>query len=79
MLYFPLSSGERATVILTIFLVLGMELMNTQVERMTDLIDPNHNLEIKGIKDLVAGAVLLAIVGAALVGYFIFTPYIIIN
>jgi len=74
--YFPLSSLEKAVVFLTIFSVLGLELMNTQVERTTNLIDSNHNPYIRMIKDLAAGAVLLAVIGAAIVACFIFLPYI---
>ena len=75
--YFPLSSVERAIIFLSIFAVLGMELMNTQVERTTNLIDENYNYKIKIIKDLAAGAVLLIVIGSAVIGYLIFIPYII--
>ena len=75
--YFPLSSLERAIIFLSIIGVLGMELMNTQVERTTDLIDKNYNYKIKIIKDLAAGAVLLMVIGSAIIGYLIFVPYII--
>ena len=77
MLYFPLSSIERAMVIFCIFLVLSIELMNTQVERVTNLIDLNHNPKIKMIKDLAAAAVLMSIIGAGIVACFIFLPHII--
>ena len=78
-LYFPLSSLERAIIFLTICSVLGLELMNTQVERTTNLIDPNHNPSIRLIKDLAAGAVLLVIIGAAIVACLIFLPYLLNN
>ena len=74
--YFPLISIERAVIFLTIFVVLGMELINTQVERTTNLIDKNYNPEIKIIKDLAAGAVLLIVIVSAIVGGLIFIPYI---
>ena len=74
--YFPLSNPERAIIFLTLFTVLGMELMNMQVERTTNLIDRNHNPEIKIIKDLAAGAVLLIVIVAAIVAGFIFIPYV---
>jgi len=77
MLYFPLTPQERAIIILCIVLVLSIELMNTQVERVTNLIDRNHNEEIRKIKDLAASAVLMTIIGAAAVAGFIFLPYII--
>ncbi|GAI91470.1 unnamed protein product [marine sediment metagenome] len=74
--YYPLTNLERAVVFLTMFAVLGIELMNTQVERTTNLIDKNHNPEIRIIKDLAAGAVLLIVMVAAIVAGFIFIPYI---
>jgi diacylglycerol kinase len=77
MFFFPLTRQERAIITLCVFLVLSIELINTQVERVTNLIDKNHNEEIKKIKDLAAGAVLMAIIGTAIVGIFIFTPYVI--
>lgn len=40
-------------------LVLGMELMNSAVEKLCDFIQPNEDQRIKIIKDLSAGAVLI--------------------
>lgn len=77
MFYFPLLPSERAIVTFCIFLVLSIELMNTQVERVTNLIDPNYNEKIKAIKDLAAGAVLISVLGAFAVACFVFLPYII--
>jgi len=74
--YFPLPPVQKAIIFLTIFSVLGMELMNTQVERVTNIIEPNYNPGIRIIKDLAAGAVLLLVICAAVVAYFIFLPYI---
>jgi len=79
MLYFPLLSIERAMIIFCIFLVMSIELMNTQVEQVTNLIDSNHNPKIRIIKDLAAAAVLLSIIGAGIIGCFIFLPYIFNN
>jgi diacylglycerol kinase len=79
MFFLPLLSMERAMVVFCIFLVLSIELMNTQVERVTDLIDSNHNPKIRMIKDLAAAAVLVSIIGAGIVGLYIFLPYIINN
>ncbi len=76
MFCFPLSSIERAMIVLCIFLVMSIELMNTQVERVTNLIDLNHNPKIRMIKDLAAAAVLMSIIGAGIVACFIFLPYI---
>lgn len=76
MFYYPLSPIERAIVSISIFAVLGIEIVNTQVERTTNIIDPNYNLKIRKIKDLAAGAVLLMILGALAVACFVLFPYI---
>ena len=75
--YLPLSYTQRAIIFLTIFSVLGMEFFNMQLERILNLIDSNHNPEIKIIKDLAAGAVLLLVIAAAIVAALIFLPHLI--
>ncbi len=77
MFVFPLSSIERAIICLTALSVLGMEAINTQVERTTNLIDGNYNPQIRKIKDIAAAGVLLYVLAAALVAGFIFIPHII--
>ena len=74
--YFPLTTLKRVVLILTIILVLGLELINSQVERILDVLDPKFNVHIKRIKDLSAAAVLLASLGSVVVGLLIFLPYI---
>lgn len=60
-----------ATVIL-IALVLSLELINTAVESIVDLLTVAHHPLAKTAKDAAAGAVLVAAVGAAIAGYLIF-------
>jgi diacylglycerol kinase len=50
------------------------EMLNTCLERMADLICPEEHPMIKFIKDLAAGAVLVAAIAAVVVGLFIFIP-----
>ena len=54
-----------------IFLVISSELMNTALERLCDFVEPEHNQEIKIIKDLSASAVLLNAIFAVVLGYVI--------
>lgn len=56
----PLTSIERAILVITIFLVLGVELINSVLERVLDLAHPEFSSEVKRIKDTMAGIVLLA-------------------
>lgn len=60
-----------ATVTL-VSLVLSMELMNTAIEGIVDLLTVAHHPLAKSAKDAAAGAVLIAAVGAALCAYLIF-------
>ena len=48
-----------AIVALTSALVLALELVNSAVERLIDLLHPAIHPEIKAIKDMLAGAVLV--------------------
>ena len=60
-----------ATVVL-VALVLSLELVNTAVEAIVDLLTVAHHPLAKTAKDAAAGAVLIAAVGAAIAGYLIF-------
>ena len=75
MFYFPLIALERAILILVIILVLGLELINSQIERILDFLQPNHDPKIKRIKDLSASAVLIASLGSIIIGLLILLPY----
>jgi diacylglycerol kinase len=57
-----------ATVTLSIVLVLALELVNSAVESMMDYAHPETAPEIKLTKDIAAGAVLIATLGAVVVG-----------
>lgn len=75
--YFPLRIYERVVIILIVALVLVLELMNSVVERMTDLFKPRIDNAAKIIKDIMAGAVLVAAVVAIIIGWIIFYPHFI--
>jgi diacylglycerol kinase (ATP) len=67
---------EAVALAIVIGLVWVTEILNTCLERMADLITREEHPEIKFIKDLAAGAVLVAAVTAVVVGLFIFIPKI---
>lgn len=58
-------------------LVLSMELLNTAVEKLCDLVTAEYHPLIKIIKDVAAGAVLISAAGSVLTGIIIFLPKII--
>lgn len=66
---------DRAYVIAIIFaivIVLALELLNTAVEAIVDLLTVVHHPLAKTAKDAAAGAVLVATIGAVAVGYLVF-------
>jgi diacylglycerol kinase len=67
---------ELAAVFFAVVLVFLTEIINTVIERTLDLIDIEENPRIKLIKDMAAGAVLVAAVAAVMIGIVIFGPYI---
>ena len=75
-LFFRISQGEWLALILAIGLVLILEIVNSAVERVTDVLKPRINTYVKEIKDIMAAAVMLASITAAAVGLVIFIPHL---
>jgi diacylglycerol kinase len=73
-LIFRISSAEWIIILLCISLVLGLEAINTAIEIFADKVHPGFDSEIGKVKDVAAGAVLIASIGAALIGFIIFAP-----
>lgn len=69
--------GELALLAATVGLVLGMELINTAVEMLTDLLHPDHGPAAAAVKDVSASAVLTAAVLALAVGLLVLLPRVI--
>jgi diacylglycerol kinase len=63
-----------AVLLLTIGFVLVVELLNTAVEVIVDLVSPDFHPLAKTAKDLAAGAVLLVAITSVLVGLVILGP-----
>ncbi|MBP9869004.1 diacylglycerol kinase [Patescibacteria group bacterium] len=76
MLLLPLSVVERVILLLAIAAVLVLELLNSMVERLVDLVKPRLHGYVRDIKDLMAAAVLIASVFAAVVGALILVPHL---
>ncbi len=58
-------------------LVLGIEGLNTAVEKMADFVHPNYHEKIGFIKDIAAGAVFFAAMTAIAVAAIIYIPYLV--
>ncbi len=75
--FFQITSVEMTIIVFTIVLGLTTEMVNTAIESMTDLITSEWRQEAKVAKDVSAGMMLVAAIGAVVVAVFIFTPYFI--
>ena len=74
--YFQISHEEWLIQTLAIGLVLGIEGLNTAVERIADFIHPEFHEKIGFIKDIAAGAVFFAAMTAIAIGAIIYIPKI---
>lgn len=74
---FRLNVVEWGLVVLAIGLVLVSELINTAIESLVDVISPGYSEKAGFIKDVAAGAVLIAAIISIIIGLIIFLPKII--
>ncbi len=68
---------EKIILAMMIAFVLVLELLNTTIEMFLDLLKPRLSPQVELVKDIMAGAVLLASIGSLIVGCIVFIPYII--
>jgi len=72
--FFRISVTEWLVVLLCIALVIGVELINTAIEKLSDFVCAEKNSEIGQIKDISAAAVVFCAIISAVVGVMIFLP-----
>jgi len=72
--YFEISNIEWILQIFAIALVIGIEGMNTAVEKVADFIQPEFDPKIGFIKDIAAGAVMIVSIAATIIGLIIYIP-----
>ncbi|EAO74556.1 diacylglycerol kinase, partial [Streptococcus agalactiae COH1] len=76
-LTFQVSMVEWLFLLLSIFLVITFEIINSAIENVVDLASNYHfSMLAKNAKDMAAGAVLVVSLFAVLVGLIIFIPKI---
>ena len=75
--YFGITKAEWLIQTLAIGLVLGVEGLNTAVEKIADFIHPDYHERIGFIKDIAAGAVFFAAITAIAIGAIIYIPYLV--
>ena len=74
--YVGINRYEWMMQILVFGLVLGIEGLNTAVEKIADFIHPDFHERIGFIKDIAAGAVFFAALTAIAIGCIIYFPYL---
>jgi diacylglycerol kinase len=72
--FLNISLMEWCLVTLAMGLVLSLELLNTAGEKLVDILSPDHDPRYGMVKDILAGAVLVAALFAAIVGTLVFLP-----
>ena len=65
---------EFAILTLTVFLVITLELINTIVEKITDIVSPEISEKARVIKDISASVVLLGAILSIIIGVLLFIP-----
>lgn len=73
---FQISRIEWALVAFAIGLVFAAEILNSALERLCDIVQPEQDKRIGDIKDLCAAGVLLCALAAAAIGLLVFLPKI---
>ena len=73
-LLFHISTAEWIAVFFAIGLVLAAEAINSAIERLSDVVQPEKDERIRDIKDISAGAVFICAITAAIIGVIIFLP-----
>lgn len=71
---FNISTTEWLLCLLCMGVVIGMEMMNTAIENLVNLVSPEQNKTAGLVKDIAAGAVLITVVFSVIIGLCIFVP-----
>ena len=75
-LAFGLSRAEWLWINAAIVLVWSAEAFNTALEKLADALHPASHPGVGRAKDVAAAAVLIAAVGAAVIGLLVFVPHL---
>lgn len=73
---FQVSRLEAAILFIAVILVFAIEIINTAIEKVFDLLHPEKHAIIRGVKDAMAGAVLISAIIAFVVAVLIFLPHV---
>ena len=71
---FRIPVEQWAALVFAISLVLLGEILNTAIEAVLDIVQPEHHDLVEVVKDVSAGAVLVAALGATVIACIVFVP-----
>lgn len=74
-LFLKVNSNDWCILLICIGLVMSLEMMNSAIEGIVDLVSPQQNEKAGRIKDMAAGAVLIASIVSFIVGILILGKY----
>lgn len=74
--YFDINKTDWLILVFAIGFVLIAELFNSAIELIADFISPGKHETIGKIKDISAGAVLIAVLISVIAGTMVFWPYV---
>lgn len=77
-LFLPLERWERVALVSAVAAVLTVELINTAIEYIMDLLKPRFNHYVAWVKDVMAAATLVVVLAAILCGIIVLWPYFMI-
>lgn len=72
--FFEFNLVEFSVVIIAIFLVIIAEIINTIIEKLSDIINPEKSEKIRIIKDMSASVVLLSAICSLIIVVLLFLP-----
>ena len=73
--YFEITALEWCVLLLIIGVVLALEMMNTAIEHLVDLVTTEWKPLAGKVKDIAAGSVLVAACASIVIGWLIFGKY----
>ncbi|MDR7000426.1 diacylglycerol kinase family protein [Neobacillus niacini] len=74
--FFSITKVEWLFVIIAIGGMMALELINSAIERVVDLVTEEYHSLAKQAKDLAAGAVFIYAIFSVIIGIIVFLPYI---
>ena len=71
---FKITTAEWIAIVFATGLVISLEIINTSIEKLADIVSQEKQEAIKKVKDISAGGVLIGAITALVIGLIIFLP-----